>query len=301
MVATRRLSHLIAATLPRLQFPQGPAVIALSGGADSATLGLLALEAGIGVSALHVDHQLPASPMMEKAALLVAEGLGIPIEVRRVELDRGPSPEEQARDARYGAFAAVDGPVLTGHTRDDDVETVIMNLIRGSGATGLRGIPSYRPPHIHRPMLSVSRDETREIAVLAGLPFADDPTNSDLSLTRNRIRIEILPLMRALNPRVDEAISRAAGVLQRDSRYLDEVAASLYQDPVPVSLLATVPKALADRVLRRLLEECGVGPTSDRMERIWSVVAGHSDRQDLTGGKAVVRRGAVVVIETGDG
>ena len=111
MVATRRLSELISATLPRLQFPEGPAVIALSGGADSATLGLLALEAGMKVAALHVDHQLHASPMMAKAALLVAECLGIPIEVRRVELARGPSPEEQARDARYGAFADVDRPV----------------------------------------------------------------------------------------------------------------------------------------------------------------------------------------------
>jgi tRNA(Ile)-lysidine synthase len=301
VVATRRLIELISATLPRLQFPEGPAVIALSGGADSATLALLALEAGMEASALHVDHHLPASPMMEKAAVLVAEGLGIPIEVRRVVPARGPSPEEQARDARYEAFADVDGPVLTGHTRDDDVETVMMNLIRGSGATGLRGIPVYRPPHIHRPMLSVGRNETREIAMLAGLPFADDPMNSDLSLTRNRIRIEILPLMRALNPRVDEAISRAAGALGRDSGYLDEMAASLYQDPVPVSLLSTVPRVLADRMLRRLLEESGVGATSDRMERVWSVVVGATDRQDLTQGKVVVRRGPLVVIETGDG
>jgi tRNA(Ile)-lysidine synthase len=238
---------------------------------------------------------------MEKAAVMVAEALGIPVEVRTVVLGPGPSPEEQARDARYGALADVEGPVLTGHTRDDDVETVMLNLIRGSGATGLSGIPRFRPPHIHRPMLSVSRDETREIATLAGLPYADDPMNSDLSLTRNRIRLEILPSMRALNPRVDEAISRAASVLERDSGYLDEMAASLYQDPVPVSLLSTVPRVLADRVLRRLLEECGVGPTSDRMERVWSVVAGDSDRQDLTRGRVVVRKGAVVVIETGDG
>jgi tRNA(Ile)-lysidine synthase len=259
------------------------------------------MEAGVKVSALHVDHQLPASPMMERAAVLVADSLGIPLEVRKVVLAHGPSPEEQARDARYGAFADVDRPVLTGHTRDDDVETVMMNLIRGSGAAGLRGIPSFRPPHVHRPMLSVSRDETREIAMLAGLPFADDPMNEDLSLTRNRIRFEILPLMRAVNPRVDAAISRAAGVLERDSEFLDQMAASLYQDPVPVSLISTLPRVLADRMLRRLLEENGVGPTSDRMERVWSVVAGDSERQDLTLGRVVVRRGAVVVIENGDG
>jgi tRNA(Ile)-lysidine synthase len=150
-------------------------------------------------------------------------------------------------------------------------------------------------------MLSVSRDETREIAMLAGLPFADDPMNEDLSLTRNRIRFEILPLMRAVNPRVDAAISRAAGVLERDSEFLDQMAASLYQDPVPVSLISTLPRVLADRMLRRLLEENGVGPTSDRMERVWSVVAGDSERQDLTLGRVVVRRGAVVVIENGDG
>jgi hypothetical protein len=79
------------------------------------------------------------------------------------------------------------------------------------------------------------------------------------------------------------------------------MAASLYQDPVPVSLISTLPRVLADRMLRRLLEENGVGPTSDRMERVWSVVAGDSERQDLTLGRVVVRRGAVVVIENGDG
>lgn len=297
MAATRRLRELISATLPRLELPDGPVVVALSGGADSAALAFLCLEAGSEASAIHVDHQLPASPMLAEAAGAIAARLGIALEVHQVVVDVGPSPEEKARRARYEVFTRSPQPLLTAHTRDDNVETILINLIRGTGSSGLAGIPRFRPPRIHRPILEVTRNETRELASLAGLPYRDDPMNDDSSLTRNRIRLELLPMMRELNPGVGAALARAADTLRRDIEYLDEKAATIYQEKLPISVLTTVPRVLGDRMLRRALEESGVGVTSDRIERMWSVVWGDSERQGLAGGRAAVRRGVLLVIE----
>lgn len=297
MAATRRLKELISAALPKLELPDGPVFVALSGGADSATLAFLAKETDTETRALHIDHRLPASPRMAEAAGAIADRIGIPLTTQQVTLGDGPSPEEQAREARYVAFSESAGPVLTGHTRDDSVETMLINLIRGTGPTGLTGIPRFRPPHIHRPMLAITRSETREIATLAGLPFMDDPMNEDMTLTRNRVRRNILPLMRELNPQIDAALARTAATLERDAQYLDDRADERYRTPVPVSVITTLPRVLADRVLRHLLEDCGIGPTADRIERMWSVASGVSERQDLADGRMVVRRGAVLVIE----
>lgn len=277
--------------------PDGPVIVALSGGADSAALALLCNEAGVETGGLHVDHRLPASPQLSAAAQAIATRLGISLEVRQVTVERGPSPEEMARNARYDVFTRSPSPLLTAHTRDDTVETVLINLIRGTGMAGLAGIPPFRPPCIYRPMLEVTRSETRELASLAGLPFRDDPMNEDPDLTRNRVRKEILPLMRELNPGVDGAIARAAYALRRDSEYLEEQAAAISSRALPVSVVTTAPRALGDRLLRRALDESGIGATSDRIERMRSVASGETERQDLAGGLSVVRRGALLVIE----
>lgn len=297
MAATRRLNELITATLPDIELPDGPMVVALSGGADSATLAYLVRQAGFVTRALHIDHQLPASPTMAAAAEEIAAVLEVPLETVQVDLDDGPSLEEKARTARYRVFTGVGTPVLTGHTRDDSVETMLINLVRGTGIEGLTGIPAFRSPNIHRPLLSVTRSETREIATLAGLPFVDDPMNEDLSITRNRIRREILPLMRELNPQLDAAVARAAAILEREADYLAVLAAPHMRSPVPVSVIHTLPRVLADRVLQRALEAEGIGATADRIGRIWAVASGVSERQDLAEGRSVVRRGALLVIE----
>jgi tRNA(Ile)-lysidine synthase len=297
VVATRRLSELVASALSQLNLPEGRLTVALSGGADSATLALLAIESGREIDLAHVDHQLVASPTMTGAAREIASVLGVALDTFQVELGTGPSLEERARDARYRVLEQIDTSVVTGHTRDDSVETMLINLIRGTGPTGLTGIPRHRPPNIHRPMLSITRSETREIATLAGLPFVDDPMNADMLLTRNRIRLHILPLMRDLNPQIDEALARAGNLLERDRGFLEELASPHQTAAVPVSVVLTLPRALADRVLRHALEEAAIGPTADRIGRMWSVASGETDRQDLAERRAVVRRGALLVIE----
>lgn len=297
MVATRRLKELITSTAPKLGFPEGRMEVALSGGADSAALAFLSVKSGLDVTALHIDHGLASSSGMADAARAVADHLELSLEIQRVAVDDGPSLEEQARDARYRVLVARDGPVLTGHTRDDSIETMLINLIRGTGASGLTGIPRLRSPNIHRPMLAVTRSETRELATLAGLPFVDDPMNEDMTLTRNRVRRDLIPLMRELNPKVDVALARTAESLERDRTYLDERAAEHFGQALPVSAVTTLPPALGDRVLHRALDESGIGATAERIRRMWSVASGESDRQELAGGRAVVRRGALLVIE----
>lgn len=297
MAATRRLSQLVSASLP-LDLPAGPLAVALSGGADSACLAFLCCESGSPLAAaVHVDHQLPASPMMAHTAARIAEVLDIEMETIRVEVPDGPSLEEQARDVRYAALEKVEASVITGHTRDDNAETMIINLIRGTGSAGLGGIPHHRSPNIYRPMLHVSRSETREIASLAGLPFVDDPMNEDLSLTRNRVRLEIIPRMREINPKVDGALARAAGFVRRDSDLLDEMAGTPTGSTLAASVVVTLPTPIAERMVHRFLEANGVGATADRIARVWSVAIGESDRQDLTGGRSVVRQGAMLVLE----
>lgn len=274
-------------------------MVALSGGADSAALAYLALETGCDVRAVHVDHQLPASPRLSAAADRIAASLGIPLQLRTVTVPAGPSPENQARRARYEALSLVESTVVTGHTRDDSIETLLINLIRGTGPAGLTGIPRFRPPNIHRPILEVTRAETREIATLAGLDFVDDPMNLDMGLTRNRVRLEVLPLLRAINPQVEPALARTAAILSRDFEYLDQMTPVLAGagDSVPVSVVLTLPRPLADRILHEILERTGVGPSADRIERMWSVASGESDRQDLADGRVVVRREALLVVE----
>lgn len=297
MAETRRLRQLVSSSLTKLDLPGDHVEVALSGGADSAALALLSLEAGAQVTAIHIDHQLPASPTMAAAAAAVAAELGISLEARRVDVGEGPSPEDQARTARYEALASRARPVVTGHTRDDCVETMLINLVRGTGPAGLTGIPRFRPPHIYRPMLDVTRAETREMSTLAELPFVDDPMNEDLSLTRNRVRLQLLPIMRELNPQIDSALARTAAALERDREYLDGQAAEHSGQTLAVSVLSTLPSALADRLLHGALERSGITPTSDRIGRMWSVVSGESDRQDLADGRIVLRRGALLVIE----
>jgi tRNA(Ile)-lysidine synthase len=297
VAATRRLNELISATLPRLHAPDGTVVVALSGGADSAALGYLLARTGRPFTALHIDHGLAASKMLAEAAADVASRLDVGFETVRVELGEEGSPEERARHARYEVFDRSELAVLTAHTRDDNVETMLINLIRGTGPAGLGGIPRFRPPRVHRPILDVTRDETREIATHAGLPFVDDPMNEDASLTRNRVRRAILPLMRELNPQIDSALARTAELLQRDHSYLEELAGEHSASVLPASVVTTLPEVLGGRLIRRALEANGIRPTSDRIGRVWSVASGTSDRQELADGRQVVRRGALLVIE----
>jgi tRNA(Ile)-lysidine synthase len=311
MVATRRLDALSAAVAERLDLPDGqwpnsqwPTtrwIIALSGGADSAALAFLASRAGP-VRAIHIHHGLAASDALETAARAVAASLGIPIEVRSVTIDR--FTENAARTARYQALLGGLGEgewILTAHTADDQAETVLANLLRGAGVDGLAGIPSRRG-RIARPLLDVTRSETRELATLAGLPWIDDPGNADVDQLRNRIRLELIPHLEAeFNPALRRHLSVAARAIS-EANLVDPVPGEPFEGGWRVAngVLWAMGSERAVRSMRFVVRRFrdGYGLDRNESERVWAVVRGTARGAELTGGLRVERSGPWFLILT---
>jgi tRNA(Ile)-lysidine synthase len=277
----------IAGLLARCTFPPpGTAVAcAVSGGADSTALALLAIEAGCVVTIVHVDHQLrPASA--DDAALVqrTAAVLGVPCTVHAVAVGDGPNLEARARAARYGVLPP---DVLTGHTADDQAETVLINLLRGAAASGLAGMR----PGPTRPLLALRRADTVEVCRLAGMATADDESNADPRFVRNRVRHEVLPLLADVAARdLPPVLARQADLLRADDDLLDTLAAAL--DPTDARQLAAAPPPLARRAVRRWLtglDPAGHPPDLAAVERVLAVARGESTACDVAGGHRVAR------------
>ena len=277
----------IAGLLARCTFPPpGTAVAcAVSGGADSTALALLAVEAGCVVAIVHVDHQLrPTSA--DDAALVqrTAAVLGVPCTVHAVAVGDGPNLEARARAARYGVLPP---DVLTGHTADDQAETVLINLLRGAAASGLAGMR----PGPTRPLLGLRRADTVEVCRLAGTATADDESNTDPRFVRNRVRHEVLPLLADVAARdLAPVLARQAELLRADDDLLDTLAAAL--DPTDARQLAAAPPPLARRAVRRWLtglDPAGHPPDLAAVERVLAVARGESTACDVAGGHRVAR------------
>src|SRR5688500_8221660 len=178
------------ALLTRCDFPpSGSAVTcSVSGGSDSLALLALASAAGRRVLAVHVDHGLREGSEGEAAVVAAAaERFAADFRAERVTVDPGPNLEARARAARY---AVLPPDVLTGHTADDQAETVLLNLLRGAGLDGLAGMRRER-----HPLLDLRRHETEAVCRAEGIQFFTDPTNADPVHRRNRVRAELVPLL----------------------------------------------------------------------------------------------------------
>jgi tRNA(Ile)-lysidine synthase len=286
-------------------YRDAPVLVACSGGADSLALAAAAV-AVRGRGAVHgavVDHGLQDGSAERAAATAeLLDGLGIPTTVHRVDVTGKGGIEAAARRARYAALGAArphpDSPVLLGHTLDDQAETVLLGLGRGSGARSLAGMRAWDAPWC-RPLLGVRRTVTRAACAAAGLPVWDDPHNTDPRFTRVRLRHEVLPLLEdVLSGGVAEALARTARQLREDGEALDAVAADLLargRDPeggLLVASLAGVPAALRRRVLRSWLTAAGVTALTDEHLRAADDIAGQGpDRGGvaLPGGLELVR------------
>ena len=254
-------------------------LVALSGGADSLALAAAtAFEAprvGLRAGAVIVDHGLQAkSADVAAVAADTARELGLePVLVRRVDVAGEGGPEASARSARYAALdAAADETraqlVLLGHTLDDQAETVLLGLARGSGATSLAGMPP-RSGRYARPLLGIRRATTRQACLDAGLTPWDDPHNADHSYARVRVRERVLPVLEAeLGPGIAEALVRTAEQLREDdaafAEQIDEFIEEICEPAeagiaVSVAALAANPAALRQRVIRHIVaSEFGV-------------------------------------------
>lgn len=268
--------------------PDGATVIvALSGGADSLALAAAcAFEArtrGIRVISATIDHGLQdGSADAAAQASEKAEALGIRPIIRRVNVgESAGGPEAAARDARYAALRAIASEeraaaVLLGHTLDDQAETVLLGLARGSGAASLQGMAPRREDEDGtvwlRPLLGVRRETTRAFCVASDLEAWDDPHNLDPRFARVRVRERALPLLEAeLGPGIAEALARTAEQLREDAEAFDDMIHETIEDivehaeagiSVSVAALAANPAALRNRIIRLVVDsEFGVGLT----------------------------------------
>ncbi|MGC5345825.1 tRNA lysidine(34) synthetase TilS [Streptomyces sp. DT24] len=271
----RAASHERAALLER---PDTPLVlVACSGGADSMALAsALAFEARklpVRAGGVTVDHGLQAGSGTRAAEVvgrLTAMRLD-PVEAVAVRVGREGGPEAAARDARYAALDAAAerhgaSAVLLGHTRDDQAETVLLGLARGSGIRSLSGMAARSGPadRYRRPFLQLDRQTARKACLVQSLPVWDDPHNIDPAYTRSRLRHEGLPaLEKALGKGVVEALARTAHLSRDDADALDSWAADADRSArdeagqLDCSKLAGLPPAVRRRVLRRAVIHTG--------------------------------------------
>ena len=269
--------------LARCTFPAA-GVAGVSGGADSMAMLVLAAEAGCAVTAVHVDHGLrPGSAAEADLVGALAERLGVPFRAERVVVEPGPNLEARARDARRAVLGA---GAMTGHTADDQAETLLLQLLRGAGTGGLAGIR----PGPAKPILALRRAETRALCADRGIAVVDDPSNADPSFRRNRVRAEVLPLLDDVAGR-DTAVllARAAALLDDDDRFLDGLAAAI--DPTDARALAAAPAVLARRAVRRWLvaERPPYPPDLATVDRVLAVARGEARATDVGGGARVLR------------
>jgi tRNA(Ile)-lysidine synthase len=281
--------------LGRCAFPAAgsPLTVGVSGGADSLALLVLACAAGCDVTAVHVDHGLRPGSADEAAVVeAAARRYGAGFRAEAVVVAEGPDLEARARAARH----AVLGPdAATGHTLDDRAETVLINLLRGAGTTGLS---SLRPGPRH-PILALRRSETRALCAAEGLSPVEDPSNADPRFVRNRVRHEVLPLLEDISGRdLVPVLARQADLLADDADLIAALAVDL--DPTDARALTSSPPALARAAVRDWLRPSADGqpPSAAEVERVLAVARGDAVACELSGGRRVSRSAGVLSLRS---
>ena len=241
--------------------PGDSIVCAVSGGADSIALlwalYLLKEEWQLSLSAVHFNHHLrgEASDEDEQFVRDFCNGYGIPLYVgSEYVVPNEKGLEAAAREARYRYFATLPGKIATAHTADDNAETVLMHLLRGTGLKGLGGIAPKRN-NLIRPLLSVTRGEVEIFLEEYALPHREDNSNHTDLFLRNRLRHHVVPLLKEENPRFSENLSAMALRLRQDEDALAEIAD---QKPISITALRQESSAIRVRILERFLKESGV-------------------------------------------
>ncbi|MCV2491741.1 tRNA lysidine(34) synthetase TilS [Geodermatophilus sp. YIM 151500] len=317
----RAVAVLRSAVRPGLRACDRPVLVACSGGADSvalaAALAFEARAAGVAVGGITVDHALqPGSAERAERTAELMRGLHLsPVLVRRVEVGSTGGPEAAARTARYAALAAAAGEhgarIALGHTLDDQAETVLLGLGRGSGPRSVAGMVRLRDDGAvtwWRPLLGVRRATTRRACADQGLPVWDDPWNADPAYTRARLRAEVLPLLeQVLGGGVAPALARTAELLREDLDALDALAGAQLtrlageagDGGLPAAPLVDLPAALRRRVLRGWLHAAGVPDLhAVHLRAVDALVVAWRGQgpADLPGGVRVVRASGRLVL-----
>lgn len=319
--AVARVVERMTATLRdhEMLTPGETVLVAVSGGPDSMCLlhslvevrRLFRLHLGV----FHFDHRLRRGSADDaRYVATVADRLGLPLHAAVAETvpPRGSSIEDWAHRARYEAFAiamreadATRG--ATGHTRDDQAESVLIGLFRGGGLSSVAGIDPVSGPFI-RPLIETSRAEVEAFCRAKRLRPREDPTNSDTRMLRNAIRHRVLPALEKASGRdVRPTLARTAALLRLDAEELDRQAAQASSElveetpegvQVPATALVTLPAAIGGRVARAALHRARIASTSDDVDAILDLARGRPGRRrNLTGGTTARRLTGYVAIE----
>lgn len=291
--------------------PDGARVLCgLSGGADSVSLLLCLHELGYDVCACHLNHGLRGAQADADEAFCRAlcERLAIPFYAEVCDAGAAAAQQKQsvetaARALRYAFFdrcAQKCGAarIATAHTADDNLETMLFHLIRGTGSAGLAGIPPVRGTII-RPLIAVERRQVEEYLVQRGQDWRTDATNLDNSCTRNRIRHTVIPALRDIEPAAARHAAQAAALLRQDNDCLDALV-QVGGTSVSASRLRDMPEALASRAVRDMLVHAGTPMGEVGQRQIAAVLAlarKKSGTASLPGRRRALRRGNEIRIE----
>lgn len=272
-------------------------ICAVSGGADSVALlfGLYLLKEKLGITleAAHFNHGLRGEESDRDEAFVrsFCDRYDIPLHTAKAQVTSGKKGlEAAARDARYGFLRSLPGKIATAHTADDNAETVLMHMVRGTGLKGLCGIT---PVHgtVIRPMLTVTRQEVEAFLQEYYVDHIEDSSNAEDLFLRNRIRHAVMPLLTRENPKLAESLSGMALRLRKDEEYLSRQADF---DTLPeVETLRSLPEAVRSRVLERFLKQSGVPePEEKHIAMVNALVfsANPSAKADFPGGIVIARQ-----------
>jgi tRNA(Ile)-lysidine synthase len=287
----------------------GRIVVAVSGGADSLALAwacaFVLPKHGFEAEAVIIDHGLQeGSGAIALEAKTRVEELGLPATIIRVDVDGSGNVEENARGARYDALehhatAVGAKAVFLGHTLDDQAETVLLGLSRGSGSTSIRGMSPVRGIWA-RPFLGLRRETTRQACVDAGVSWWDDPHNDDRRFLRPRIRHDLMPaLVSVLGPGVPGALAQTAYLVGQDDDYLSQLASGALETALTpegeleVSALIELPEPIRRRVIRLWVrEQCDVSLSFVHTEMVDALVVAWSGQGPVDiSGHTLVRVG----------
>lgn len=286
-------------------------VVALSGGSDSVTLlhCLKALEAelGITVCACHVNHNLRGEDSDNDQAYVqrLCEKTETPLRIYSVDVSgtvkKHQSIEERARELRYETFRRLSeelgAKVATAHNACDNAETVLINLLRGTGLKGLCGIPPIRD-YLIRPLLGCSKEDILAYCRENRLEYVTDMTNFSTAYTRNKLRIELIPKLLEINPSFIETVRRMTRHLTSDSDFLENMAqealeeARLGSGVYDADKLKILPQPIFTRAVSMMFKEKGIEPTALRINGFADIILGGSGKINVGKNKfAVVKKG----------
>ena len=270
-------------------------ICAVSGGADSMALlwamYLLREKLDIRLSAAHFNHHLRGAESDRDEAFVrdFCDGYGIPLFIGSTEVKSGEKGlEAAARDARYAFLRTLPGKVATAHTADDNAETVLMHLVRGTGLKGLGAI-SPKNGNVIRPMLGITRSEVEAFLSEYHVEHITDSSNNTDAFLRNRLRHHVMPLLAEENPRLAENLSAMALRLRQDEEALSKLASA---QPISVAALRKEMPAIRSRVLEQFLKSCGVRePEAPHIALAESLIFSEnpSARGDFPGGITIGR------------